>query len=340
MENQISFNFSREGGKQPTKQGVRSRSRSRSRSPSSWSTMSTSATALTASANKKRKREEAKKDDSSGGAGGDNAGGNSSVASSADAKKPCRRLDAGDFASEVSITLGPFEHSSSPPDLLPPPPEEDPKAHAQEGPLLPPPLLTIAKEAEQSDNDDLEGRDCSSASEDNDDDDDAPSRRLLHRSASGSSSEDGADVLSMTGDSLPPTSDLSPSLSDVSGLSGHDLHASETEEGQAANAGTSFAAVGATSDPCSSADGSEADTIYYGDTSSDDATPEVPRGGGGSKGGTSRFASAAGDSTPVRRSSVRLSSGAGARARRHLNFLPMADNGLEQQVPSMWDAED
>ena len=124
--------------------------------------------------------------------------------------------------------------------------------------------------------------------DDDDGDDDSPSQPSL-----------GDLSLTLTGDSLPPTSDFSPGISDLSGLSGHDLHSSE---------------IDAQTDPGSS----EADTIYY-NTSSDgegeDATPVA----GAVDGVTVQEASDVANPLPRQPS-----------ARRHLDFAKVDDTSLRR----------
>ncbi len=208
-------------------------------------------------------------------------------------KRPCHRLEAGDFSStEISIALGSYAASSSSSssslnsDKNGPGPSGD------------------AKQIEQ---------DCEyNSSEDDHDDEDAQSAVEDNLSHLEVSSE--ADVLSLTGDSLPPTSEMSPSVSDVSGLSGHDLHASETGQQDYNN-----------NDPDPSSALSSEATIYYGDSSGEELTPEV--------------------AVPRMDPATPVSSNRRSNARRHLNFMPLSRAAAAasdpQVVPgSIWDAED
>jgi len=128
---------------------------------------------------------------------------------------------------------------------------------------------------------------------------------------------------------FPSVSDFSPSLSDISGLSGHDLHSSELSEGSqpAAAAANASAQVETRWGEASS----EVDTIFYTDSSDQDLTPAAAEGGSQSD------------------YQHHLTSGhnQSRRARRHLVFLPPS-NGQRQEspggqthgLPSIWDAED
>ena len=166
-----------------------------------------------------------------------------------------RMLQTGDFQREISIQIGFPAGGGGAGDLAAPGPSGDPGIMGGSGDDV---LAALFLAADDDDDHchpaaaaaaalgDAGDPDDNHDDNDDDDTDDPPSQ----------ASSSAVDVLSVTGDSLPPTSELSPGISDLSGLSGHDLHPSE---------------VDVQTDPASS----EADTIYY-NTSSDGEAGATP----------------------------------------------------------------